>query len=82
MTYLMEMGSTPFRGVFASVAIEDGEEALSADVVKVNNKRVGILHRSSCSFIFGYTHLERGILSSMSVQNLDKKVRTSTRAMY
>lgn len=38
MTYFVEMGATPFCGVFSRVTIEYGEEALASDVIKVNDE--------------------------------------------
>lgn len=40
----MKMLSTPFCGVLSCVAIEDGEEALAADVVKVCDEGMCVLH--------------------------------------
>jgi hypothetical protein len=67
MTYFMEMGTTPLCGVLASVAVEYCEEALAADTAKVDDERVGILHRSPCTLVFGDADLVRGILGCMAI---------------
>ena len=67
---LMKMGTTPFCGVFACVTVEYSKKALSSDVVKVNDERISIFHRSSCPLVFGYADLVCGVFSRMSVQNL------------
>jgi len=47
----MEMRATPLCGVLSSVTVEDGKEALATYQVKVNNKRVRILHGSSRALV-------------------------------
>lgn len=49
--YLVKVGSTPFRGVLPSMAIEHGEEALAAYRVKIDDERVRILHCSSSALV-------------------------------
>jgi hypothetical protein len=53
----VEILATPLGGVFACVAVEDGEIALATDVGEIDNKRVGVFHRSSLSTVVCYTHL-------------------------
>jgi hypothetical protein len=65
------MASAPLCGVFTGVAIEDGEEALAADTAKVNYERVGVLHCSPGTLIFGNTDLVSGILYCMPIQNTE-----------
>jgi len=50
-SYLVKVRSTPFGGVLSSMAVEHGKETLTADRVKVDDERVGILHCSSCALI-------------------------------
>jgi hypothetical protein len=64
------MSPTPLCGVFAGVTIEYGKEALSSDVIKINDERMGIFHRSSCPLVFRYTNLVCRVFGGMSVQNL------------
>lgn len=50
-SHLMEVLATPFCGVLACMAIEDGEIALATDIGKVDNKGVRVLHRTSLAAI-------------------------------
>lgn len=69
----MEMRATPLCSMLSSVAIEHGEEALTADTTEIDYERVGILHGSSGAFVFGYTDLILGILGGMTIEDLRKK---------
>ena len=40
----MKVVSTPFGSMFPGMPVENGEEALAAYGVKVDDERVGILH--------------------------------------
>lgn len=69
-TNLVKMGTTPLSGVFASVTIEYREETLSADVVKVNDERMSVFHRSPCPLVFGNADLVCEVFGGVSVQDL------------
>lgn len=72
----MKIRSTPFRGMFSSMAIEYREETLTANRVEVNDERMGIFHGSSSSLVLRYAHLEGRIFGGMSVQDLDNCYRS------
>lgn len=47
----MEVLSTPFGGVFTSVAIEDCKEALATNGVKIEDERMRVFHCPTVAFI-------------------------------
>ncbi len=67
----MEMSTTPLSSMFPCMSVEHREEALTANVVKIGDKRVRVFHSSPVAFIFGEANLVGGILGGMAVENLD-----------
>jgi hypothetical protein len=47
----MEVLPAPLGRMFAGMAIEDGEEALAAYTVEIDDEGVGIFHGSSCTLV-------------------------------
>lgn len=48
-SYLMKMRAAPLGGMLPGMAIEDSEEALALDGVKVDDKRVRVLHGAAAT---------------------------------
>jgi hypothetical protein len=46
------MTATPLCGVFSSMTVKDGEEALATDTAKVDYEGMSILHCSACALVF------------------------------
>ena len=70
MTHLMKITATPFRCMFTRMSIEDGEETLTANVVKIDYERVCIFHGTPGTLVLRYTDLIRGVLRGMSIEDL------------
>lgn len=54
-THLMEMLSTPLCSVLASMAIEHGKVALTANASEIVDERMSVLHRSATLLVPVYT---------------------------
>jgi hypothetical protein len=66
----MKMGSTPFCGMFTSMTIEYGEEALTSYGVKVDDKGMGVLHHTTVTLIFGNTYTKCRMICRVPIENL------------
>lgn len=69
-SYLVEMLATPLSGMFASMAIEDGEEALAAYGVEIDDEGVGILHGTTGALVFRDADAEGGMVGGMAIEDL------------
>jgi hypothetical protein len=65
--------STPFGSMFSSMAVEDSEEALTPDRIKVDNKRMCIFHGTSTSLVLRHTERKGGMVGRYTIENLDMK---------
>lgn len=72
LTNLVEVVATPFGSMFTGMTIEHSKETLAANRVKVDDKRMSILHRAAGALVFRYTDLERLILGCMTIQDLSE----------
>lgn len=45
----MEVGATPLGGMLPGMAVEDGEETLALDGVKIDDEGVGVLHGAAAT---------------------------------
>lgn len=69
----MEMVSTPLGGMLACMAVEDGEEALAAYRVKVDDEGVRVLHGAPGALVLGDADLEGGMVCGMTVEDLGRQ---------
>jgi hypothetical protein len=69
-TDLMKMGSTPFGGMFTSMAIEYGKETLTSYGVKVDNKGMRILHSTTATLVFRNTYTKCWMICGVAIENL------------
>jgi hypothetical protein len=70
VTNLMEMRSTPFRGMFTSMAIEYSEKTLPSYGVKVDDEGMGILHGTTGTHVFGDTDAKCRMICRVTIEDL------------
>jgi hypothetical protein len=69
--HLMEMLPTPFRSVFARMAIKYGEVPLTTHTAEVYHKGICIFHGSTLSPVIMNPNLIRVVVRKMLIQCLD-----------
>ena len=72
-THLVEVIPAPLRGLLSCVPIEDREGALPADIVKVGDKGVRVLHRLSATLLIRDTDAERRVVRRPHIQALTRE---------
>ena len=68
--YLMKVVSAPLCGMLACMAVEDGEEALAAYGVEVDDEGVRVLHGAPGALVLGDAYPEGGMVCGMAVEDL------------
>jgi hypothetical protein len=58
----VEVVSTPFGSVFASMPVKHSEESLPAHPCKIEDEGVRIFHRPPFALLIGHAHVEIAIL--------------------
>lgn len=67
----MKVGTAPFGGVLPGVSVKHCKESLTTHACVVDHEGMGILHISSCAFVFRYANLICIVLGGVTVQDLD-----------
>ena len=67
----MKVATTPFGSVLSGMSVKYCKETLTTHARVVNHKGMGILHISSCTFVFRHANLICIVLCGVTIQDLE-----------